>query len=273
MIQEDAFPEESRNTLKYIGLEHNSFTCSCDMKWFILWIQRDHHKFTGYPSSYACAYPSEFRSVLLSDVSFSEQYCLFQKTVYVLLLGFITLGVVLVAVVSIIYKCRWRFRYFLYLIRHLELHKPRDGQDCTYDGFVVYSPSDTTWLTEHLIPCMEERNGLKLCIHERDFDVGGAIVDNIVESIEASKKILIVLSVNSLQSEWCLFEINFAQRRAVGETHTFVVVLLGNIPGRLISSSLRAMLEEHPCLIWPAEQGDESARDMFWEQVMGYFRH
>ncbi|XP_071080767.1 toll-like receptor 2 type-2 [Haliotis cracherodii] len=201
-----------------------------------------------------------------------KAYCLFRKTVYVMLLGFVSLGVVLVAVLSIIYKCRWKLRYLLYLINHLGIYKLRDDQNCTYDGFVVYSPSDTTWIIEHLIPCMEARNALKLCIHERDFDVGGAIVDNIVESVETSRKILIVLSINTLQSEWCQFEMNLAQRRAVGGTHTIVVVLLSDIPGRLFSSSINAILEEHPCVIWPAPQEDETARDMFWEQLLGHFR-
>lgn len=271
-IHEDTFPEQNQKTLKYINLKNNSFSCSCEMEWFVQWIQRDYYKFAGYPSSYTCAYPPEFKYAQLSDLSFSEQYCLFQKTVYVMLLGFISLGVVLVAVLSIIYKCRWKLRYLLYLINHLEIYKLRDDQNCTYDGFVVYTPSDTAWIIEHLIPRLEERNALKLCIHERDFDVGGAIVDNIVESVETSRKILIVLSINTLQSEWCQFEMNLAQRRAVGGTHTIVVVLLSDIPGRLFSSSINAILEEHPCVIWPAPQEDETARDMFWEQLLGHFR-
>ncbi|XP_009891472.1 PREDICTED: toll-like receptor 2, partial [Charadrius vociferus] len=54
------------------------------------------------------------------------------------------------------------------------------------------------------------------CIHERDFTPGRWIIDNIVENIERSAKVIFVLSRSFVDSEWCNYELYFAHQRAVG---------------------------------------------------------
>ena len=41
-----------------------------------------------------------------------------------------------------------------------------------YDVFVSYSQADHQWVTEDLLPELEQKNPkLRVCIHERDFKV------------------------------------------------------------------------------------------------------
>ena len=51
-----------------------------------------------------------------------------------------------------------------------EKHDSKEEYD--YDIFVSYSPEDQAWVEDQLIPEMEEKQPrLKVCVHERDFQV------------------------------------------------------------------------------------------------------
>jgi toll-like receptor 13 len=52
-----------------------------------------------------------------------------------------------------------------------------------------------------------------LCIQYRDFEVGKLIVDNIVESMKESRKVILVMSNAFATSEWCHFEVLLAHER------------------------------------------------------------
>ena len=47
------------------------------------------------------------------------------------------------------------------------------------------------------------------------FEVGKSIVENIVDSIDTSRKCLLVVSKDYLQSSWCMFEAHLANNRLI----------------------------------------------------------
>ena len=50
--------------------------------------------------------------------------------------------------------------------------------------FVCYAKEDMDWVSDQLMEELEEKRGLRLCIHERDFVPGKNIVDNISDCVE-----------------------------------------------------------------------------------------
>jgi phosphoribosylanthranilate isomerase len=50
------------------------------------------------------------------------------------------------------------------------------------------------------MPKVEEEWGLKLCLGYRDFLAGGVLSDNIVEAIEASRKVILLITPAFTQS-------------------------------------------------------------------------
>ena len=58
---------------------------------------------------------------------------------------------------------------------------------------------------------------LKCCIHERDFKVGVAVTENIVDCIDKSRKFLMVLTNSFVKSKWCMFETHLAQSRMISQ--------------------------------------------------------
>jgi toll-like receptor 13 len=52
-----------------------------------------------------------------------------------------------------------------------------------------------------------ESSNLNICIHHRDFDVGEHITNNIEKYMSKCWKIIVVMSNQFAESEWCQWEI------------------------------------------------------------------
>lgn len=83
----------------------------------------------------------------------------------------------------------------------------------TYDVFVSYSDNDRSWVLDELIPNIEKRTEINICLHERDFQVGLSILENIIQCMDKSRCLLLVVSESFLKSNWCSFEMHLAQHR------------------------------------------------------------
>jgi tetratricopeptide (TPR) repeat protein len=71
--------------------------------------------------------------------------------------------------------------------------------------FISYSHHDKAWVCEWLLPRLEAA-GLKVLIDYRDFVVGAPVLVNIERSVEASRRTLLVLTLQWVASEWTNFE-------------------------------------------------------------------
>ena len=102
-----------------------------------------------------------------------------------------------------------------------------DQRQYEYDAFVIYSHADSKWVIHQLRPQLEDnRPKLRLCIHLRDWLGGRDITDNIVESIEASRKSLLIVSNAFAASSWCQFELTMAQTRLFEEDRDNLILVL-----------------------------------------------
>ncbi|XP_068761778.1 uncharacterized protein [Montipora capricornis] len=110
-----------------------------------------------------------------------------------------------------------------------------------YHAFVIYSMCDAD-LVNSLFSVLES-NGLRCCIHWRDFVPGRPYVDNIVESIRDSFKIIAVLSRDFNRSECCKFEFQQTLDRLMnnGDDCLILIVLdnevISNLPGTILRRS------------------------------------
>ena len=73
-----------------------------------------------------------------------------------------------------------------------------------YDVFISYSTQDQ-WVRGELLRRLEEA-GLKCCIDYRDFEIGAPAIKELERAATTSRKTLLVLTPNYLQSKWTEFE-------------------------------------------------------------------
>ena len=82
---------------------------------------------------------------------------------------------------------------------------PQPQDEFRYDAFISYSHKDSAWVRDTLLPRLE-REGLHICIDCRDFEPGVPSLINMENAIERSRKTLIALTPDWVESEWTTFE-------------------------------------------------------------------
>ncbi len=137
-----------------------------------------------------------------------------------------------------------------------------------HDAFVAYHVDDVTWVKDTLLPEIEENGGMKLCVHHRDFMPGAAIEENILQSIQNSRKTILLLTRHFLQSNWCHFETQMARLQSIeGGRDIIIPVLLEDFDTLMkeeVSIILRKLLMKKTYLIWPDKEGE---RPQFWQRL------
>ncbi len=114
-----------------------------------------------------------------------------------------------------------------------ETAQPQD--DFRYDAFISYSHKDGDWVRGVLLPRLEGE-GLRPCIDYRDFEIGLPSLVNMENAVERSRKTLLVLTPNWLESEWTTFEGLLIQTRdPVGRGRRMLPLLVQpcRLPDRL----------------------------------------
>ncbi|XP_067675052.1 toll-like receptor Tollo [Haliotis asinina] len=168
----------------------------------------------------------------------------------------ITLCVFLMIVVVVACVTYWKrrelqaFLYVTFGVRVRSKNARLDETGRTYDAFISYSSHDERLVVKELAPRLEEGMGgehnrlYKLCLHYRDFPVGDCIADTIIESIEASKRTIMLLSDNFLASEWCRYEFQTAHHHVLKErSHRLIIVLLHDLDDSKLDPDLRVHLK------------------------------
>jgi len=264
-VKEDSIPS---SVMKHgiLGLSENPFSCGCDSLWLITSLQNDPFTFryNSYPKGYRCHSPLHLFNVSLMDVPISERTCLLSQRSSMIILVGLSLLITLLLVTTLLYYFRWNIMYLVFMLRYKQ-RDIVDREEWDYDAFVAYAIEDLGWVKESLMPVLEGRDMLKLCIHNRDFEVGNLIVDNIVNSVTKSRKVIIVLSNKFARSTWCQFELDLILNHVI-ETgqRILVVVMLEELDPRYVTKSMRVMMQTTTYLEWGE---DREAKQRFYNRL------
>ena len=104
-----------------------------------------------------------------------------------------------------------------------------------YDAFISYSQTDSDYVENSLLPGLENpedvQHKFKCLIHTRDWNVGEMIPDQIIHSVESSRRTIIVLSKSYIDSMWTKLEFRAAHKQALQDrTQRVIIVVLGELP-------------------------------------------
>ncbi|EZA57742.1 hypothetical protein DMN91_002484 [Ooceraea biroi] len=107
-------------------------------------------------------------------------------------------------------------------------------RDRPYDCYVCYSPNDEDFVLHSLAVELEHgAAGLRLCLHHRDLPCllrASAPAPTVLEAVDASRRVLIVLTRDFLQTEWSRFEFRAALHEALrGRASQLIVVQAAHV--------------------------------------------
>ncbi|XP_027055449.1 uncharacterized protein LOC113682481 [Pocillopora damicornis] len=132
---------------------------------------------------------------------------------------------------------------FLYYRRRKNYESPNPLTDLKfeYDAFIIYSSYDSEWVEKTLLPTLEEKHGLKCCVHYRDFTLGIPIRQNMVDSVYRCKKTVAVVSTNFFNSSYCGSELDYALHRLMEKKDdSLVVIKLDNVDRNKLPKELQS---------------------------------
>lgn len=256
--------------LEAADLSENPFNCSsCELHTFAQWAAATDVQLYSLAKT-TCISPKHVAGQTVLSQPLPATCSLHQS--HLVLVVVITVAAVILLSLVLVATCvyfRWYMRYWWFLTRVKVYpgrpppaeHQPHKAC-CQYEAFVSYNEKDRAWVKQQLVPKTE---GTRLCLHERDFEVSKqAVAANVVESIERSRKVVLVLSKSFVASQWCTWETQLARLMTDDARDNLVLVVLEAIDKRQTSPTLRYLMRTRTCLEWTDHwQGQK----LFWERL------
>ncbi|XP_056321154.1 toll-like receptor 13 [Danio aesculapii] len=258
--------------LEFVRFYSLGLYCSCDNAWLVSWI-RDNRKVEVVMSNPSmqdlqCLIDKEVDQ--LNFVSYAKENCSFELEFVFFACSSVFLCIFIVVVLMYKFVGQY-FKPFYHIASgwFREALRMKEKPQYRYDAFVSYSGKDEHWVIEELLPNLEQRGPpfLSLCLHSRDFQLGHDIVENITDSIYASRRTLCLVSRNYLNSNWCSLEMQLATYRLqVEHRDILILVFLETIQSRSLSSHhrLARLVKTRTYLDWPQ---DPEMHEAFWHRL------
>ena len=244
-----------------IDLNFNTFICDCPSIRFIKWISATKFHLLN-KTSFLCTYEGRQQMSLVA-VNVNKLIC---HCYGAYIATFIVIGLALIIILTsfTVYKYRWNIRTWFLKVANSG-HYKGDTVPYKYDGFVVYSDEDRQWVHNFMLDEIENVRNLKLCVHHRDFLPGDDIDEQIVRSVDNSRKTLLILTKNFLASEWCLYEMKVAWNKLQAEGKDVIIpILLAELPVDNMNLSVKNLLREKTYLQWETSMGGQA---YFWKKL------
>ncbi|XP_056625025.1 toll-like receptor 1 [Triplophysa dalaica] len=259
--------------LKTLDASHNPFICTCALRDFSALVDSEATQHPAliverWPDAYVCSYPESWSNSTLQDFHLPEVSC----NAWLLSVSILIPTITLVIAVTLFCN-KLDVPWYLKMIwkwtraKHHALvwqERAKDMEGIRFHAFLSYSQKNSEWVKGQLLPKLEN-GGLRVCHHERDFVPGKTIVQNILRCVEHSRRSIFVLSSHFVQSEWCHYELYFANHQKVTRgSDSIILLLLEPLPSYLIPSKycqLKSMMSRRTYLEWPQEGAKQT---LFW---------
>ncbi|XP_060062917.1 toll-like receptor 4 [Ylistrum balloti] len=256
-----------------VDLSNNRFVCSCQTLPFLHWINLNQKIFRGF-QTYRCSLDNK-TSVLFSELDSVLQQLEKDCTSYIgLIAGLLSAIVFCIAIVvlGLVYRYRWKLRYLYYITKNkyrgYATIRDDHNHEYRYDAFISYAAEESEFIKKDLIKNLEENRPFRLCIHERDFTPGMDIAANITDAIHSSRKTVVIMSENFVESYWCMYELNMARMESIysreGASVLFLV-MFSHVPIDAIPLQVIDVIRSKTYIEYP---NDPQGNVVFWDRVV-----
>ncbi|KAL4709278.1 hypothetical protein ACJJTC_013338 [Scirpophaga incertulas] len=288
MIQDISYLLENRpNLTVQIDLMNNIFSCDCSTMFeTYLWIQKNgSREIKEYfeNSNLECSTPDVWENKRVADYmsSVKKLRCIVYKKIsnFMLLVwtapSLITILLLVVGLV-LVYKYRIYLKYWMFLakialgrklISRSLITDFKTPKTYIFDAFISYCNEDRHFVSELVKQLETLPPHLRLCLYERDFEIGAMISEAVLKSIYESKYVILVVSNNFAKSQWCRWETQLAEHHRLylddGMIYDpLVLIKLGDIEKKYQTTTLRYLMKTKIYHAWDERKGEE-----FWKKL------
>lgn len=282
--------------LQHIEMGHNPWICDCAAKGLFAFAKLNAAKIKDL-KNVVCLGGQPL--VHVDDICSEDETIIVALSVVLALLG-LFVGIL----AALYYKYQQEIKVWMYahnwcswFVTEEELDKEKK-----YDAFISYSHKDVDFVTEHVVPELENGTpSFKLCLHERDWVAGEFITESvsfvhfsflpihspynkiatknnscrlfieflsfshfpkqIARSVEDSRRTVVILTPNFLESIWGKMEFQLAHKNAITEGRVRVIVVIYGDIGDIenLDPALKSYLKTNTYIKW----GDP----WFWKKL------
>ena len=261
--------------IQSLSLSQNPWSCECSfLILMIRFLNRNIERIDDF-DAITCKYFNKEKNMHLEHFlhdAHTAQFCDSEEVVYKILDKplvisiSVILSVIIICVVAFIVA--FRNRKFLRLWCFMKFHfrfgcrKEIGDDNRPYDAFLSYCSSDGRVIVHEIVPRLEEprngKQGYKLYVSDRDFPAGGSIAETIIHALNITKRVIVIVSDNYLQSEWCQYEFRQAHYQLIKEkSNRIIMIVLEELNPDLIYEEIghylktRTYVKYDDPLLWP----------------------
>ncbi|XP_036338505.1 protein toll-like [Rhagoletis pomonella] len=242
-------------TLKQLYLSNNPWLCDCAAELLLRAVRIQSARIPDASMLICANLPNvSLKSVDLAQVCASVDMQL--SALFIALLALALMVIVLISGIALFYKYNLQVKIWLYA-HHIELcsidEQPGNEMNKKFDAFISYAHQQEDYVNRVLLPGLEHGvPPFRICIHERNWLVGAYIPEQIVESVEQSRRTIIVLSQQFVESDWGRMEFRMAHQCALNEERARIIIIkygeLTNVAA--LDKELQAYLHMNTYLEW-----------------------
>ncbi|XP_029936273.1 toll-like receptor 7 isoform X2 [Myripristis murdjan] len=265
-IKKSSFPEDVTNRMDMLLLHKNRFMCTCNATWFVGWLNRTTVTIPRLATEVTCSAPGAQRghAVISVDV-LACQYNFLSIVLYTLMTSLV-LSFLTLSISSHLFL--WDVWYiYHFCMAKLKGYRRLSSQSAAYDAFVVYDkmdPAVSEWVMKELCVHLENHGDhrVTLCLEERDWIPGSPLIENLLQSIQQSKRTMFILTNNYIKSGSFKTAFYIAHQRLMDEKNDVIVLIfLERVPCHSKYLRLRKRLYKRSVLEWPK---NPKAQPYFW---------
>lgn len=159
-------------------LAENRWACDCQMRDVLYFMQLNYQRIDDY-KTLRCTSGLEISTLTTNDI------CPQELQIIIIIATILScLGIILGLVAALYYKYQQEIKIWMYWHNILPFLFNSDvlDSDKKYDAFISYSHKDEDFVTDQLMPELEQKRRFNLCIHRRDWTPGDFIPEQVRNS-------------------------------------------------------------------------------------------
>ena len=257
-----------------IDLSHNLLEVSCQNLQFLSWITRHQDCFKNI-NSYTFRKNGESATITFDRLREMLPNIKKQCASYTALItgsSLLILTFFIVVIGGILYRYRWRLRYLYYMTKfrfhgYKDLPTTDPDTDFKYDAFLSCADEDMRFITNEVLPKLEDEFGYRCCVHARNFIAGIWIAENIIAAIRRSRKTVVILTQSFLASKWCQYEFHMARMEEIysrKDQAVLFVLMYEDIDTSTLSLEMLDCINSETYAKYPTDQNEAP---YFWESI------
>lgn len=196
------FLKHRRDDLK-MHLSNNSWNCDCQLPGFLKFVESSSENINDF-NLIKCN--KDFLIVKLEECRLRITYLILGISISFVAICVILCGIIFWFKMAIL---MWLYDHDIFVSC---IMRTADNIEFNqkYDAFLAFSHKNLDLIEEYVERLEHGRREFKLCFYQRDWLIGESIPDRILQSIEDSKRIILLMTTEFVKSAWGTFEFRTA---------------------------------------------------------------